>query len=108
MFNVLESRNLDGILLDSFVAGANRGMISSNVRVNKIISYDSSYGIVFRGEMGSQELKTCFNTYVSVKKGEISEIVEENTSPVKVRRRCSGGREGRVVELVGRDGGREG
>lgn len=86
MFEALESRSLKGILLDSFVAGANRGKISSNVRVNKIISYDSSYGIVFREKMGDSELLQCFDNYVKEKKGEISEIVEENTSPVKVRK----------------------
>jgi hypothetical protein len=85
MFSTLETRSLDGILLDSFVAGANRRYISSNVRVNKIISYDSSYGIVFRDAMASRELQTCFNNYVSDKKGEISTIVEDNTSPVKVK-----------------------
>ena len=84
MFSALEDRSLDGILLDSFVAGANRHLISSNVRVNKIISYDSSYGIVFREKMASQELKACFNNYYSDKKGEISTIVDDNTSPVEV------------------------
>ena len=84
MFRALEARSLAGILLDSFVAGAYRGQISSNVRVNKIISYDSSYGIVFRDAMASRELQTCFNNYVSDKKNEISTIVEDNTSPVKV------------------------
>ncbi len=86
MFDALENRNLDGILLDSFVAGANRGLISSNVRVNKIISYHSSYGIVFRDKMGSKELQTCFNNFVSNEKNVISHIVEENTSPVQVIR----------------------
>ena len=86
MFNALESRSLDGVLLDSFVAGASRSIISSNVRVNKIMSYDSSYGIVFRGEMASPELQTCFNNYVSNKKGEISHTVEEGTTPVEVHR----------------------
>ena len=85
MFRALEARSLAGILLDSFVAGAYRGQISSNVRVNKIISYDSSYGIVFRDAMASRELQTCFNNYVSDKKNEISTTVEDNTSPVKVR-----------------------
>ena len=84
MFNQLEERNLEGILLDSFVAGANRGLLSSNVRVNKIISYDSSYGMVLREKMASRELQTCFNNFVSDKKGVISNIVEENTSPLKV------------------------
>ncbi|XP_028409023.1 uncharacterized protein LOC114531609 [Dendronephthya gigantea] len=83
MFAALEDRSLDGILLDSFVAGANKGLISSNVRVNKIISYDSSYGIVFRENMATPELQKCFNNYYSDKKGEISHIVEEKTSPVK-------------------------
>ncbi|CAB3988599.1 Potassium voltage-gated channel subfamily F member 1, partial [Paramuricea clavata] len=83
MFRALEDRTLAGILLDSFVAGAYRGQISSHVRVNKIISYDSSYGIVFRDAMSSRELQTCFNNYVSGKKSEISTIVKDNTSPVK-------------------------
>ena len=84
MFAALESRTLDGILLDSFVAGANRGLLSANVRVNKIISYDSAYGIVFRGKMATSELQTCFNNHVSKEKGKISQTVEDGTSPVKV------------------------
>ena len=84
MFDSLENRDIKGILLDSFVAGANRGLISANVRVNKIISYDSAYGIVFKEKMGTTELQTCFNNYVSDKKGEISQTVEDGTSPVKV------------------------
>ena len=86
MFSSLEARKLDGVLLDSFVAGASKSIISSNVRVNKIVSYDSSYGIVFRREMASRELQKCFNNYVSNKKGEISHIVEEGTTPVEVNR----------------------
>ena len=84
MFNALECRELDGVLLDTFVAGASKDMLSSNVRVNKIVSYDSSYGIVFRGEMASGELQTCFNNFVSTKKGEISDLVDKNTTQVKV------------------------
>lgn len=83
MFSQLESRSLKGVLLDSFVAGANKASLSSNIRVNKILSYDSSYGVVFQDEMGSTELQACFNSYVASKKGIISTIVEENTTPVK-------------------------
>lgn len=84
MFRALESRSIKGVILDSFVAGANKDSLSSNVRVNKILSYDSSYGVVFREPMASPQLKECFNNYVVSKKGIISTIVEENTSPVKV------------------------
>ena len=84
MFNALKSSELDGVLLDTFVAAESKDMLSSNVRVNKIMSYDSSYGIVFRGEMASGELQTCFNNFASTKKGEISDLVDKNTTQVKV------------------------
>lgn len=84
MFSDLESRSLKGVYLDSFVAGANKGSMPASIRVNKILSYGSSYGIVFRGLMGSMKLRTCFDNFVHSKKGIISKIVEENTSPVKV------------------------
>ena len=84
MFSELESRSLKGVYLDSFVAGANKGSMPSSFRVNKILSYSSSSGIVFKRHMASTKLRTCFDNFVHTKKGIISRIVEENTTPMKV------------------------
>ena len=83
MLDALYSRKIDGVLLESFVAGAKRDSMSSSVRVNKLVSYASSYGVVFRDKMASPHLKQCFTNFATTKKNIISKIVEDNTSPVK-------------------------
>ena len=81
----LEDRSLQGVYLDSFVAGAHKNSYSSRVRVNKMLGYDSFYGVVMRGQMGDRDLQACFNNFVTSKKGRISQIVEDRTTPVQVR-----------------------
>ena len=80
----LEARAVQGVYVDSYVAGAHKDSFSSQTRVNKILSYASSYGVVLGDKMADEELMHCLDNYVESKKGEISTIVEQNTSPMKV------------------------
>lgn len=85
MIKQLKKRKFKGALVDTYVAGELEELQSDELRINKIIDYDSHYGVVFGGGVLSQSpFRQCFEDYVLTEKAGIYKKVEDNTNPMKV------------------------
>ena len=56
----LKEREFKGALIDTYVAGEFLELQDDSVRINKIIDYDSHYGIVFGGQVKPVDLMSSF------------------------------------------------
>ncbi|KAK3736640.1 hypothetical protein QZH41_017028 [Actinostola sp. cb2023] len=83
----LLARSNKGALVDTYVAGEEKAFNNTQLRVSKIIDYDSHYGIVFGDEPGQPLAKgtfqTCLQDYVAEKKADFYKIIEKNTKPLE-------------------------
>lgn len=81
----LKERELKGALIDTYVAGEMLELNSPELRVNKIIDYNTYYGVVFgQGRLAKKEFQDCFEDYVLSNQADIFETVKDKTTPMEV------------------------
>ena len=73
-----------GALIDTYSAGSSKDMFEKeHLRVNKILDYSSTYGVVMGEE--ARKLRICFKHYTEKAfANEISHHVQQNTEQLQV------------------------
>lgn len=80
----LEDGEIDGALLDTYVAAENKGtLLDDRVFVKDILDYPFDYGVVLSGAARNVEQRC--RDYIALHISEIYKIVENKTKTVEVR-----------------------
>lgn len=80
----LEDGEIDGALLDTYVAAENKGtLLDDRVFVKDILDYPFGYGVVLSGAARNVEQRC--RDYIALHISEIYKIVENKTKTVEVR-----------------------
>lgn len=84
LYKALKERNVIGALIDTYNGGSNKDMFDTeHLRVNKILDYSSTYGVVMGKE--ARKLRMCFKDYIQhAFANEISHHIQKNTEQSKV------------------------
>ena len=85
MYTALHERKVIGALIDTYHAGSRKEMFENgHLRVNKILDYSSTYGVVMGKE--ARKLRVCFKHLTqNVFASEISHHIQKNTEQIKVK-----------------------
>lgn len=80
----MQEQRVTGALIDTYSAGDSKEMFAKqHFRVNKILDYSSTYGIVMGKE--ARKLRICFKEYSEQAfASEISHHIQKNTEQLKV------------------------
>ena len=84
IYTALHERKVIGALIDTYSAGSSKEMFETeHLRVNKILDYSSTYGVVMGKE--ARKLRVCFKHLTqNVFASEISHHIQKNTEQLKV------------------------
>ena len=84
MYDALQTREVDGALVDALVAGSRGDLFnSSDLRIFKTLQHSSVYGVVLAGD--AKKLQKCFSDFLKENSAEISAHVASKTSVIKVQ-----------------------
>ncbi|KAL9958573.1 hypothetical protein ACROYT_G035603 [Oculina patagonica] len=83
IFTALSERQVIGALIDTYSAGSSKDDFENgHLRVNKILDYSSTYGVVMGKE--ARKLRRCFKAYTEkVFANEIANHIQKNTEQLK-------------------------
>lgn len=83
IYTALQKRRVIGALIDTYSAGSSRERFEQeHLRVNKILDYSSTYGVVMGKE--AKKLRKCFKAYTQHGfANEIARLIQENTKQLK-------------------------
>lgn len=85
IYTALSERHVIGALIDTYSAGSSKEEFENeHLRVNKILDFSSTYGVVMGKE--ARKLRRCFKDYTE--KGfaiEIAHHIQRNTEQLKVK-----------------------
>ena len=84
MTNALKSRRVDGLVVDTYVAGAKKKLFSEFFRIRKIFDRKFSYGVVLAGD--AIKLQQCFKTFVKANQHLVYEELFKVVDVIEVRR----------------------
>ncbi len=62
MVSALKVREFDGLVVDTYVAGARKELFSEYFRIRKVFDHKSAYGVVLAGD--ARKLRTCFAKFI--------------------------------------------
>ena len=62
LVSALKNQKVDGLVVDTYVAGARKELFSEYFRVRKIFDHKSAYGMVLAGD--AMKLQTCFTKFL--------------------------------------------
>lgn len=84
VYEALQSREVEGALVDALVAGSRGDLFnSSELRIYKTLHHSSVYGVVLAGD--AKKLQKCFSSFLKENSAEISAHVASKTKVIKVR-----------------------
>ena len=88
IYRALHERKVIGALIDTYSAGSSKDMFAEeHLRVNKILDYSSTYGVVMGKE--ARKLRLCFKDSTQhAFANEISHHIQKNTEQLKVSMNC--------------------
>ena len=94
----LKDRKVDGLVVDTYVAGARKELFSEYFRVRKVFDHKSAYGVVLAGD--AMKLQTCFTKYIKENRVMVFETLRRFVKAIEVwmysrQRRMQGGRASR-------------
>ncbi|XP_078344306.1 uncharacterized protein LOC144629929 [Oculina patagonica] len=82
VYEALQSREVEGALVDALVAGSRGDLFnSSDLRILKTLHHSSVYGVVLAGD--ARKLQKCFSDFMKENSAEISAHVASKTSVIK-------------------------
>ena len=83
IYIALNERQVIGALIDTYSAGSSKDLFEQeNLRVNKILDYSATYGVVMGVE--ARKLRRCFKRYTErVFASKISHHIQKNTEQLK-------------------------
>ena len=81
MRQALSSKKVDGLLVDSYVAGTGRNLFS-DLLIKQVIDLRSSYGVVMGKD--ASKIRKCINKYWKDNAAIRTEYIKENSKPVVV------------------------
>lgn len=81
--NQMDNREIDGCLIDSYVAAYHKDKFSS-FRVNNIITSRKAFGVVLGKRLSSQRLYDMFADYLENNKARIVTTIEANSDTLSV------------------------
>ncbi|XP_078344750.1 uncharacterized protein LOC144630294 [Oculina patagonica] len=83
IFTALNERHVIGALIDTYSAGSSKDDFENgHLRVNKILDYSATYGVVMGKE--ARKLRLCFKAYTEkVFANEIANHIQKNTEQLK-------------------------
>ena len=83
LYQSLKDRRVDGALIDSYTVGSRKELFSDGVlRMTKIISYSSAYGVVMAGQ--ARKLQKCFREFLREERVSVFQIITDNIQGVTV------------------------
>ena len=84
IYTALNERQVIGALIDTYSAGSSKEKFEKgHLRVNKILDYSATYGVVMGKE--ARKLRRCFQEYTEkVFANEITNHIQQNTEQMKV------------------------
>ena len=83
VYKGLKHRSVDGILVDAYSVGSRQDLFGDpELRVTKIISQSSAYGLVLAGK--AQTLQKCYRKFLRDERARVFAAIENNIKPVKV------------------------
>ena len=84
VYNALVSRQVKGVLVDTFSVGARKDLFDDEkIRISKILDYSYAFGVVLAGE--ATKLQPCLKRYVTYERARIFDIVNSNIRSIKVK-----------------------
>ena len=83
MVSALKTRQVDGLVVDTYVAGANKKLFSEFFRVRNIYDRNSAYGIVLAGD--AMKLQKCFRKYIKAEQPLIYREIKKVVEAIEVR-----------------------
>ena len=79
----LEEREIEGALLDTYIAAENKGtLLDERVFVKKILDWPVGYGVVLSGT--AQNVEQRCRDYIALHISEIYKIIENKTKTLEV------------------------
>ena len=82
MVSVLKERKVDGLLVDTYVAGANKELFSEFFRIRKIFDHKSAYGMVLARD--AMKLETCFTRFIKENRAMVFEEIKKVVEAIEV------------------------
>ena len=83
LYQSLNDRHVDGALIDSYTVGSRKELFSDGVlRMSKMISYPSAYGVVMAGY--ARKLQKCFREFLKEERASVFQIITNNVQGVTV------------------------
>ena len=80
----LEEREIEGALLDTYIAAENKGtLLDDRVFVKKVLDWPVGYGVVLSGAARNVEQRC--RDYIALHISEIYKIIENKTKALEVR-----------------------
>ena len=85
VYQALLNREVKGMLLDAYEAGARKDQIShKDIRVVKVYDYSSTYGVVLA--RNSTKLLKCSYGYMQANKAKMFELIAQHIESIEVER----------------------
>lgn len=78
----LQTRKVDGLIVDTYVAGARKELFSELFRVRKVFDHMSAYGIALAGD--AIKLQRCFSKYIRANQASIYHEIDKVVEPIEV------------------------
>ena len=78
----LKDRKVDGLVVDTYVAGARKELFSEYFRVRKVFDHKSAYGVVLAGD--AMKLQTCFTKYIKENRVMVFETLRRFVKAIEV------------------------
>lgn len=83
MISVLKERKVDGLVVDTYVAGANKELFSEFFRIRKVFDHRSAYGVVLARD--AIKLRTCFTRFVKENRVMVFEEINKVVESIEVK-----------------------
>ncbi|KAJ7390409.1 hypothetical protein OS493_025666 [Desmophyllum pertusum] len=81
LYKSLNDRHVDGALIDSYTVSSRKELFSDGkLRMSKMISYPSAYGVVMAGS--ARKLQKCFREFLKEERASVFKIITENVQGV--------------------------
>ena len=82
MVSALKEKEVDGLLIDTYVAGARKELFSEYFRIRRIFDRKSAYGLVMAGD--AMKLQKCFKKFISENRAMVYEEIRKVVETIEV------------------------
>ena len=82
MVSALKDRKVDGLVVDTYVAGAKKELFSECFRIRKVFDHKSAYGVVLAGD--AMKLRTCFAKFIKENRAMVFEELRKVVKAIEV------------------------